>query len=104
MRKCPRFAPLRSCNACNRLTGNIVGARTTLSLCSQAQQASNQASEEKAMANSPSHADAAADGTTEFAFKATFDVMKGRQAKRRSVFAYYRTPCLPHLFVCHESK
>ena len=40
------------------------------------------------MANSPSHADAAADGTTEFAFKATFDVMKARQAKRRSVFAY----------------
>ena len=30
-----------------------------------------QASEEKAMANSSSHADAAADGTTEFAFKAT---------------------------------
>ena len=40
------------------------------------------------MANSPSHADAAADGTTEFAFKATFDVMKARQARRRSVFAY----------------
>ena len=35
-----------------------------------------------------SHADAAADGTTEFAFKVTFDVMKARQAKRRSVFAY----------------
>ena len=32
-----------------------------------------QASQDKAMANSPSHADAAADGTTEFAFKATFD-------------------------------
>ena len=41
------------------------------------------------MANSPSHADAAADGTTEFAFKATFDVMKARQAKRRSVFANF---------------
>ena len=40
------------------------------------------------MANSPSHADDAADGTTEFAFKATFDVMKARQGKRRSVFAY----------------
>ena len=40
------------------------------------------------MANSSSHADAAADGTTEFAFKATFDVMKARQARRRSVFAY----------------
>ena len=84
------FAPLRSCNA--RATDSQVtapGARTTLSLRSEAQQAGLQASEEKTMANSPSHADAAADGTTEFAFKATFDVMKARQSKRRSYFANF---------------
>lgn len=79
LRNAHGFAPLRSCNACN------LPCHIPSSFCHAVAMAPL-----VAPLVAPSHAvvDDAADGTTEFAFKATFDVMKARQGTRRSVFAY----------------